>query len=141
MTKKKKTLEILASEWNALGRPFIRYTAAQTGLNGAIIACQTGCDIGTATQDAMTNLPFFAFVNLGYAKGVDYITRKLCRYGRLGANAFSLAVTGAFYTYAALTNDADPTIPSAIVGTIGLYLTNKQINEIYASNRQKDGFI
>jgi hypothetical protein len=129
----KKTLEKISEEWNTLKVPFIRYTLAQTALNGAVIASQTNGDFAAAGEDAVTNLPFFAVVNLGYAKCVDYITRKLGKYGRLGANSFSLGVTGAFYTYALMTNDTDPTIPSAVAGTIGIVLTNKQVSEIQSN--------
>ncbi|MCK5026686.1 MAG: hypothetical protein KAS15_08880 [Nanoarchaeota archaeon] len=128
--KTKNTLEKLIGDWNILKDSFIRYTLAQTTLNGAVILSQTRGDFVAAGEDAFTNLPFFAVVNLGYAKGVDYMTRKLGKYGRIGANAFSLGVTGAFYTYALMTNDTDPAIPSAVAGAIGIVLTNKQVNEI-----------
>lgn len=137
--KIKKTLEIISEEWNTLKAPFIRYTLAQTALNGAVIAAsQTKGDFAAAGEDALTNLPFFAVVNLGYAKSVDYITKKLGRYGRLGANAFSVGVTGVFYTYALMTNDTDPTIPSAVAGTIGIVLTNKQVSEIQSNYKLEE---
>lgn len=125
-----KTIDSIIEEWGKIKKPFYKYTTAQTLLNDTIIAIDNGGNILSATEDAAKNLPFFATINLVYAKGVDYITRKLGRYGRLGANIFSLSVTGGFYLYAALTNDNDPTIPSAIAGTIGIYFTNQQVTDI-----------
>lgn len=127
------TLDALVEEWHNLREPFMKYTAAQTVLNFTVIACQTEGNMATAAEDALKNMPFIAATNLGYAKCVDYITRKLGKHGRLGANMFSLAVTGAFYAYAAMTNDSDPTIPSTVAGIIGLYLTNSQVSQIQSS--------
>ncbi|PIN75030.1 hypothetical protein COV18_04700 [Candidatus Woesearchaeota archaeon CG10_big_fil_rev_8_21_14_0_10_37_12] len=117
------------NEWNNIKCSFVRYTSAQTALNFALITAQTK-DVSAGLEDAIKNVPFFAVTNLIYAKGVDYITKSSGKYGRLNANLFSLTVTGLFYTYALLTNDSDPTLPSMIAGSIGIYLTNKQVTEI-----------
>lgn len=126
----KRITNKLKDEWKNIGRPFINYTAAQTAFNATAITASNGGDLYSGAEDSVINLPFFAGVNLGYAKCVDTITRKMGKYGRLGANAFSLGVSGAFYTYALLTNDNDPTIPALLAGAIGLTLTNKQVNQI-----------
>lgn len=130
MLKKEKSIDLIVNEWRKIEKPFYKYTASQTLLNATIIVYANGGNFQSATEDAATNLPFFASTNLVYAKCVDTITKKLGKYGRLGANIFSLIITGGFYTYATLTNDNDPTIPSTIAGILGLYLTNQQVTDI-----------
>ena len=117
------------TEWENLRRPWTRYTAAQTGLNGAIIAVNTG-SVMTGAGDALRNLPFIGAVNLFYAKTVDYLVRHTGKHGRLAGNLFSLGVSAAFYAYAHATNDSNPDVPCAIAGVIGLYLTNRQVSDI-----------
>jgi hypothetical protein len=125
-----RVIERVREEWCKIGRPFVNYTAAQTVFNAAAISVSNGWDVYSGMEDAGRNLPFIAGVNLVYAKCVDSIARGLGKYGRLGANLFSMGVTGAFYGYGLLTNDNDPAVPTVLAGAIGLVLTNRQVSGI-----------
>ncbi len=67
---------------------------------------------------------------LAMQKALINITRRLGKYGRLGASAFSVAVTLAFYGWGRLTNETDPLIPASLMGAVALYLTNRQVSQI-----------
>lgn len=129
-----RTIDHLVGDWYRVGIPFVKYTATQTALNSIVIACETGYDVSTTTEDTLTNVPCIALTNLIYAKVIDYTTRK---YGRFGANVVSFAASAVFYAYARLTNDSDPTIPSAVATGIGLYLTNRHVSRIIGNSEEK----
>ena len=126
-TSMSQSIDNIRKEWRQLKGPWARYTAAHTALNGTVIAAETG-SVLTGLEDALTNAPYFGAINLFYAKTVDWLVRNT-RLGRLNCNLFSLSVSGGFYLYALATNDSDPTVPSAVAGTLGLYLTNKHVTE------------
>ena len=130
-----RVVSYIAGQWDTLKYAWIRYTAAQTALNAIVITANTRGDVLAGLEDSMTNLPFFGIVNLGYAKCVDLITHKLGRFGRVGANGFSVSVSTAFYGYARMTNDTDPLIPAIVAGIVGIVLTNRQVTEIQKSAR------
>ncbi len=80
---------------------------------------------------ALTNLPFFGLVNFVYAPLITLATKKG---GRLAANAVCLATNAAFYAYASLTGDGDPTYQVALTTSVGLVLTNKQVSDVQKSS-------
>lgn len=127
-------LETIVNEARTLWKPWLAYTVGQTLANGTIIGVKEG-DAEVGAADAMRNIPFQAVCNVFYAKGVDYITRRLGKYGRLGASAFSVVVTLAFYGWGRLTNETDPLVPASIMGAVGLYLTNRQVSQIQSQTK------
>lgn len=133
-------LETLANEARTLWKPWLVYTVGQTIANGTIIGVKEGnAEVGA--MDAMRNIPFQAVCNVFYAKGVDYITRRLGKYGRLGASAFSVAVTLAFDGWGRLTNETDPLIPASLSGVVALYLTNRQVSQIQSQTKAQSASV
>jgi len=121
---------------NQLKYPVIYATSfsALTGVTKGIEAATSGVEKGfeTGLETAITNFPFFAIVNLAYAKGVEFATRK---FGRTGANVLCLAVNAAFYGYATWTGDTDPTYQTLVTSALGFTLTNAQVNSIKRQDR------
>ncbi|NQU97966.1 hypothetical protein HQ533_00725 [Candidatus Woesearchaeota archaeon] len=111
---------------NKLKYPAI-YASSFATLTGITESVTTGGNLETAVDTAITNLPFFSIVNLGYGLAVEYTTKKI---GRVGANILCLGVNAAFGGYAYITGDSDPTYQTLASTIVGLYLTNRQVTSL-----------
>lgn len=74
-------------------------------------------------------------MNIAYSPGVKlstWIGKKLSeeKGARVAANILCLGVNAGFYLFAHLTGDTDPIYQTLAITTAGLYLTNKQVNDI-----------
>ena len=125
--------------WNAVKNPMAYMYAGAfsmlAGVSSALISNSLSEGIERGVDDSLKNLLFFGPLNVGYARAIEYVSRKFSNHPYIAANAVCLATNAAFAAYAYLTGDdaanlQSVTAAAAPVAALGLALIHKQTRTI-----------